>query len=284
MKSNPLRQKLIDELTLRNYSENTITAYVQAVRRIAARFRQSPDQVTVEQLRELLLEMAYSKAAASTLNVTVCAWIFFYGKILDQDVTKLKEHLPKAKEPKLQIRAYSREDVRTLLYESNLNLKHQTVLSTVYHAGLRVSEACQLQIDDIQTSNGLILVRQGKGRKDRYTSLPERLLNELRGYYQQYRPKKPWVFTSQTYPSRPYASATVRRIFYNALTNARLPNRGGIHCLRHSFAVHRFQDGMDIVRLQKVLGHASIVTTAHYLQSLAETPKLADSPLDAPTA
>ena len=208
MIDSPLRQKLIDELTLRGFSKNTITSYVWCVRRIAKHFMRPPDDVRNDELRELLLELCREPLATSTLNVIVSAWIFFYDQVLGRDVTQLKTSLPRTKKAKVQIRAYSKDEVRAILYDSELNLKHATFLSTVYHAGLRVSEAVNLQIGDIQSSNAVILVRKGKGKKDRYTLLPERLLTELRNFYGQYRPQKPWIFTSQMSPNQPIAENT----------------------------------------------------------------------------
>ena len=280
MKNTPLRQRLIDEITLLGYSENTKIAYVRGVRRIAARYGRPPDEVGTGELRQLLLELCRSLLAASTLNLIVSSWIFFYDKVLGRDVKELKASLPRAKKDKVQIRAYSKEEVRAILYDSDLNLKHRTLLSTVYHAGLRVSEALNVQIGDIQSSNAAILVRKGKGKKDRYTLLPERLLDELRGYYGEYRPQRPWIFTSLRFPHQPVVPTTALMVFYKALRRCGLPNRGGIHCLRHSFATHHLQDGIDIARLQKLLGHASLATTARYLHVLADAPKLSRSPLD----
>ena len=278
--NSPLRQQLVDELTLRGYSKHTVRAYVHAVRQIAKRFGRPPDHVSYDELRSLLLELCRTEAAASTLNLTVSAWIFFFERVLGRDVSKLKTDLPRTKKDKRRPRAYSKEEVYQIIYESNLNLKHQTFLSTVYHCGLRVSEACNLQTSDIQTSNATVLVRQGKGKKDRYTILPERLLLELREFYRRYHPKKPWLFTSKYYPDKPITTDGALKIFYNALENCSIPRRGGIHCLRHSFASHHLQDGMDIARLQKLLGHTSLATTAKYLHVLSEAPNLSRSPLD----
>ena len=278
--NSPLRQQLMDELCLRGYSKHTVRAYVHAVRLIAKRFRRSPDEVSFDELRSLLLERCRANAAASTLNLTVSAWIFFYDHVLGRDVSKLKADLPRPKKDKRKPRAYSKEEVSQIIYESNLNLKHQTFLSTVYHGGLRVSEACQIQVNDILSSDSAILIRQGKGKKDRYTILPERLLDELRDYFRQQRPQKPWLFSSKRYPDRPITVGAGLKIFYHALEACSLPNRGGIHCLRHSFASHHLHDGMDIARLQQLLGHTSLSTTANYLHVLSDASTLSRSPLD----
>jgi integrase/recombinase XerD len=253
---------------------------VGAVRLIAKRFHRPPDEVGYEELRTLLLERCKMELAPSTLNVMVSAWIFFYSKVLAKNVSDLKAEFPRMKKGKRKHRAYSKEEVRQIIYESRLNLKHQTFLSTVYHGGLRVSEACHLQTSDIQSSNAVILIRQGKGKKDRYTILPQRLLNELRDYYPRYRTESLWLFPSGRYPTKPITEVGGLKIFYNALERCTLPNRGGIHCLRHSFASHHLQDGMDIARLQMLLGHSSLGTTANYLHVLSEAPNLSRSPLD----
>jgi integrase/recombinase XerD len=280
MENSPLRQQFIDHLTLRAYSAHTVRVYVAAVRKIAAHYRRSPDLVSFEELRKFLLELCRDGKSPSTLNLTVSAWISFYGEVLDRDVEDLKKHLPRAKKKKVEIRAYSKEEIHKIIYESGLNLKHRTFLSTVYHAGLRSHEACGLQITDIQSSNAVILVRDGKGKKERYTILPARLLEELREYYRRKCPAKPWIFTSKRYPDRPITTSGAYRIFLNAIAQCDLPNRGGIHCLRHSFATHHLQDGMDVARLQMVLGHEHLATTARYLHVLSEPPNLCRSPLD----
>ena len=118
------------------------------------------------------------KRAPSTLNLMVSAWIFFYSKVLGRNVSELKAELPRSKKVKRKRRVYSKEEVRQIIYGSGISLKHQTFLSTVYHGGVRVSEACHLQAEDIQSANAVMLIRQGKGKKDRYTILPRRLLNE----------------------------------------------------------------------------------------------------------
>ena len=280
MKNSPLRQQFTDFLTLRAYSPLTVKSYVSAVRKIAARYRRSPDEVTFEELRKLLLELCRAGKAPSTLNLIVSAWISFYGEVLGRNVEELKKHVPRAKKKKVEIRAYSKEEIHRIIYESGLNLKHRTFLSTVYHAGLRSHEACALQITDIQSSNAAILVRYGKGKKERYTILPQRLLEELRDYYQRQRPTKPWIFSSKRCPDRPITTTTAYRIFRKALERCGLPNRGGLHCLRHSFATHNLQDGMDVARLQMLMGHEDLTTTARYLHVLSDAPNLCGSPLD----
>lgn len=277
-----LRQSLIDELTLRGRSPETVRAYVAGVKRIAAHYQRRPDQVTDGELRALLLKLCQS-LSPSTLNQIVSSWLFFYGTVLKRNVDDLKEILPRSSKSRLQIRAYSKTEIQRLIYNDQLNLKHRTLLSTLYHAGLRASEVCHLKVTDIQRDHSAILVRQGKGKKDRYTLLPKRLLTELREYYRCYRPPAEWLFFSPYWNSRPISRRCVEAVFYRALQKSGLPNRGGPHCLRHSFATHHLQDGMDVVTLQRLLGHRSLATTARYLHSVSEIPKLAISPLDAMT-
>jgi site-specific recombinase XerD len=137
---------------------------------------------------------------------------------------------------------------------------------TVYGAGLRLNEACHLKAEHIDSARGQILVVQGKGKKDRYTLLSPRLLEELRSYWKWYRPPpRPWLFPSIRDPQQPMIDGTAQRIFYRAIRRAGLPDKGGIHSLRHSFATHLLEAGVEITVLQRLLGHSSLSTTSAYL-------------------
>jgi site-specific recombinase XerD len=135
---------------------------------------------------------------------------------------------------------------------------------TTYAAGLRVSEVCRLQVVDLHSDRHQIHVVQGKGKKDRYTLLSPRLLEELRAYWRLYRPKD-WLFPSKVYPERHITEDAVQRAFTEAVEAAGLPDRGGIHSLRHSFATHLLEAGVDLLTLQRLLGHSRLSTTTTYL-------------------
>jgi site-specific recombinase XerD len=149
---------------------------------------------------------------------------------------------------------------------------------TVYGAGLRLEEACHLKFENINRRRMQIRVERGKGRKDRYTLLSPVLLQELEGYWKCFRPKH-WVFPSVKYPDRPMDYHTGQRLFYRAVKRAGLPRRGGIHTLRHSFATHLLEAGVEITVVQRLLGHTNLATTSGYLHVRQERVAQIKSPL-----
>ncbi len=153
------------------------------------------------------------------------------------------------------------------------NLKHRALLMTAYAAGLRVSELVSLKIADIESKRSLIRIYQGKGKKDRYTILSKRLLKELRSYYKEYRPKD-WLFLGLS-KEKHLSIGAAQRVYYTAKKKAGIKKGGGIHCLRHCFATHMLEAGVDLRTLQVLMGHSSLSTTAIYLhvttQSIAQT-------------
>ena len=152
---------------------------------------------------------------------------------------------------------------------------------TLYGAGLRLNEGCHLRPTDIESSRMMIRVHQGKGAKDRYTILSAWLLEELRGYWRAcHHASSPWLFHSSRDPQRPLCDHVAQNVFYAALQRAGLPNRGGIHSLRHSFATHLLESGVEIMVLKKLLGHGSLKTTCGYLHVSEERIAQVRSPLD----
>ena len=164
------------------------------------------------------------------------------------------------------------------MIELTPNPKHRALLMTTYGAGLRVSELCQLKVSDIDSARMTIRVEQGKGAKDRYTLLSPRLLAELRRYWVLYRPNA-WLFTRRD-PAQPISEATVHRIYHGAKARAGITKTGGIHALRHAFATHLLEAGVDIHSIQRLMGHGHISSTLRYFhlarKHLAGTP----SPLE----
>jgi integrase len=191
------------------------------------------------------------------------------------------EALPRPKPAIRRARAYSLEEIQRLLRLGTKNEKHRAFLMTVYGAGLRLGEACGLQVADTESGRMLLRVRQGKGRKDRYTCLSPWLLEELRHYWRLARPPL-WLFPTARDAQAPFTTRTGQAIFYHALQRAGLPNRGGIHSLRHSFATHLLEAGVDLVTLKKLLGHAHFTTTAGYLHVTAEHAAVLPNPLAMP--
>lgn len=275
-----LRQKLKQELVLRGYSPKTKQAYTAAVSGLAQHYHRSPDRIDDPEIKAYLLALhTGGRLSASTLNVIVSGQRFFYKHILQRPFEHIERALPRVKKPIRRPRAYSQDEIRRLLTVGCPHPKHRAFLMTVYSAGLRLSEACRLQTCHIESSRMLIRVEQGKGKKDRYTLLSPMLLKELRAYWRAFRPKV-WLFPSRHHPQLPLPDGSGQKMFYNALERAGLPNKGGIHSLRHSFATHLLENGVDVYILKRLMGHSSLSTTAGYLHVSGERMAQVRSPLD----
>lgn len=275
-----LRQKLIDEIQLRGFSIHTQASYVRCVAGLAGFYHRPPDRISDEEIRGYLLHLLRDNhAAVSSLIVAVSGLRFFYRHVLQRNTTAIEQALPRMKKPVLRPRVYSVQELEQLFGCPELNRKHRALFMTTYAAGLRVSEVCQLRIADLLSDRHQIHVVQAKGRKDRYTLLSPRLLEELRGYWRLYRPKD-WLFPSALLPDRPLTCGAVQRAFTAAVTRAGLPDRGGIHSLRHSFATHLLEAGVDLLTLQRLLGHSRLTTTTTYLHVRQERLDHVSSALD----
>jgi site-specific recombinase XerD len=276
----PLRQKLIDEVQLRGFSIHTQDSYLRSVTGLARFYHRSPDQIADDEIKAYLLHLLrIKKLAISSIIVAVSALRFFYGHVLHRPTKAIEEALPRMKKPVRRPRVYSVQEVERLLSCPDLNRKHRAMFMTTYAAGLRVSEVCQLRIGDLLSERHQLHVVQGKGKKDRYTLLSPRLLVELRSYWRIYRPKD-WLFPSKVYPDRHITEDAVQRAFTEAVERLGLPDRGGIHSLRHSFATHLLEAGVDPLSLQRLLGHSSLSTTTTYLHVRQERLDQISSALD----
>jgi integrase/recombinase XerD len=261
----PLRQRFIEELVLRGCSERTQEAYVHQVYQLAKHFRQSPDQLSNEQVRAYLLHLARErKLAPSSINQTVNACRFLYERVLRREVEALRQALPFTRKPILRPQVYSPAELERLFTVGCPHPKHRAFLMTVYGAGLRLNEACHLKAEHLDAARQQIRIVQGKGRKDRCTLLSPRLLAELRSYWRMFRPQY-WLFPATRSPEQPMVDATGQRLYYHAVERAGLRRKGGIHALRHSFATHLLEAGVEITVVQRLLGHAHLNTTSTYL-------------------
>ena len=272
----PLRNKMIRELELARKSPRTIEAYVSAVAQLAAHFRRSPDKIAVEEIRDFIHYLVTErKLAYSSCNQKLAGLKFFYQRVLGREDFDLR--VPAKRSGRLP-EPFSREEVARLLKAAEYNPKHRMLLMTGYATGLRLSELVHLQVADIHSERMLVRVNQGKGRKDRYTLLSPRLLSELRDYWRLYRPVR-WLFPGRL-PSEPLSDGSAQRVFYKAKKLARLTHGHGIHTLRHSFASHLLEAGVDLPTLQRLLGHTSLATTAKYLHVTEKRLAATGSPLD----
>jgi site-specific recombinase XerD len=274
----PLRQKLIDEIHLRGYSPSTEVNYVYWVAKLAQFYDRSPDQISDQEIKAFLVHLLRKlKLASGTLIVAVSALRFFFGKVLQRPTQAVEQALPRMKKPIRLPRVYSGPELERLFGLPDLDRKYRAIFLTTYAAGLRVSEVCHLQIADLQSDRCQMRIVQGKGRKDRYAVFSPRLQEELRAYWRLYRPTT-WLFPSPRHPDQPITRQMVGKAFQDAVQRAGLPDRGGIHSLRHSFATHMLERGIDPLSLQRLMGHTSLRSTTLYVHVRQE--RLMGSALD----
>jgi len=260
-------------------SPRTQAAYIRAVYFLAKHYHKSPDGLTDQELKGYLYYLAQEKKLApSSVNQIVCGLRFFYKTVLKRSVDFLYEALPFGPRMVRRPKVFSIEEIQQLLTVGCRRFKPRAFLMTVYGGGLRLEEACRLKAEHINRARMQIRVEQGKGRKDRYTLLSPVLLKELELYWQVDRPQH-WLFPATTDPKIPMDPRTAQKMFYRAVARAGLPHRGGIHSLRHSFATHLLEAGVEITVVQRLLGHSNIATTANYLHVRQERVAQIKSPL-----
>ena len=275
-----LRQQMIDDLVLRGLSAKTQEAYLRVVTRLAAFYGRSPDRISEREIQTYLLHLYREKGFShSTCNVAVAGLRFFYHVTLRRRSTSFV--IPAAREPSTLPEILTREEL-TRLFSRTARLKHRALLLTTYAAGLRVSEVVALQVSDIDAERGVLRVRQGKGARDRMTLLSPRLLEALRTYWRHERPEPPWLFPSRDRRGHLCAGAA-KHLYAKAKQRADIQKAGGLHALRHTFATHLLEAGVDLYTLQRLLGHKSLRSTAHYLhlmRPLGEAARIVPEPLD----
>ena len=271
----PLRKRMIYELELHRKSPRTIAAYVAAVAQLARHYGRSPDEIALEAVRDFLHHLIVErKLAFSSCNQKLAGIRFFYREVLGQKEFDLR--VPAKRSGKLP-EPLGRGEIERLL-KAPPNSKHRVLLMTCYATGVRASELVHLRVEDIHSERMQIHVRQGKGAKDRYTLLSPRLLEQLRIYWRTCRPQ-PWLFLGRD-RSGPLPVATAQKIYYSAKRRAGIRRGHGIHTLRHSFATHLMEAGVDLPTLQRLLGHTSLATTAKYLHVTNKHLRGVRSPLD----
>jgi integrase/recombinase XerD len=264
----PLRQRMIEAMTLRGFAPSTREAYIRAVRDLAAHYKRSPDQLSVDQLQHYLLHCLQARQLSHSSCLQILhALRFFYIQTLGWSSADLE--LPRPKRPQRLPEILNRAELARL-FAATRNLKHRTMLMTTYAAGLRVSEVVNLRVSDIDSERMAIRIEQGKGCKDRYSLLTPTLLDALRDYVRRFRPTT-WLFPNRDDRNSRLAITSVQRAYTQAKCDAGIAKQGGIHALRHAFATHQLESGMPIHRLQRILGHRCLRTTTRYLH-LAEQP------------
>ena len=273
-----LRQNMIRPMDLKNLSPHTKRTYLTAVAGLAKHYRQSPQKITAEMIEDYLLYLKNQKGhAPASCCIALTGLRFFYTHNLDKQVSV---GFSLTKKPRKLPTVLTKEQIWKMICVPK-NLKHRLLLMTTYSAGLRASEVRKLKPAHIDSQRMLIKVVGGKGRKDRYTMLSERLLGELRRYYKKCRPQGylfPSSYTKNKNKALSYAA--VRCIYEAARKKAGVKNGAGLHTLRHSFATHLLEAGYDIRKIQVLLGHTKLSTTMIYLHVSRETLSKVSSPLD----
>jgi len=273
-----LRQRMIEDMQVRNLSSSTRDTYLLQVSLFARHFRKSPALLGPEELRSYQVYLTTDKKLSpSSIHIAVAALRFLY-KITLKKQWSLEEALPAPKMPDRLPSVLSRDEVGHFLgcVES---LKHRAILTICYAAGLRISEAVHLKTGDIDSQRMVIRVAQGKGHNDRYVMLSPKLLDTLRDYWRIVRPKE-WLFPG--YLDQPITRHAVGVACREAQRRSGLSKPITPHSLRHAFAVHLLEAGTDVRTIQLLLGHRGLATTAKYLRIAASKVCAATSPLDLP--
>jgi integrase/recombinase XerD len=276
----PLRQRMLDELRLRNYADTTVERYLDSVKSFARYFHSSPDRLGREQIRDYLLHLVKDRnAAPNTVQIHRAALRFLYVKTLgrqwfDEQVarTRRRPGLPTV---------LSAEEITRIL-DRTTNVKHWTMIATFYATGLRCNELRNLKVSDLDSRRMVIHVRIAKGGVPRDIGLSPILLERLKIYWRQLRPKD-WLFPSAMRPDQRLELKSIRVAISTAARRAGIERRVSPHVFRHSCATHLLEAGADLRTIQVLLGHADIQTTARYLRVSTKRIQALPSPLDALT-
>lgn len=272
----PLRQRMLEDMGIRNLSPNTQSTYLQQVSAFAKHYGRSPEELGPEEIRAWQVHLLKDrKLTPKSISIAAAALRFLYKVTLKQEWAVEEIPLPK-KALRLPV-ILSREEVTHFL-ECVGSLKHRTILMVAYAGGLRITEATRLKVSDIDSQRMVLRVDQGKGQKDRYVMLSPRLLAILRDWWKVARPDT-WLFPGAT-PARPIGRAAVEDACQKAhrLCGIRKPITP--HSLRHAFATHLLESGTDVRTIQLLLGHRSLATTSHYLKVATSTVCATASPFD----
>lgn len=277
----PLRQRLIDDMNMRHFSRETLRNYIRDVGRFATFLDRPPDTATAEDLRRFQVEQREAGMPVPTMNSVVSALRFFFTHTLDRP--DLARRLVRVSHPRKLPVVLSRDEVTRLLNATTC-IKHQAALSVAYGAGLRVAEVSMLKVRDIDSERMLLRVERGKGGQYRNAMLPTDLLTLLRQWWKLGREqgvmhRDGWLFPGQ-HALKPISTRQLYRVVVEAAQAAQITKRVGPHTLRHSFATHLLEDGIDIRIIQTLLGHAKLENTAFYTRVATRTVRAVTSPLD----
>lgn len=268
--------RYVNHLKLRGYSPNTIKTYSTEFAQLLKIINNHPvDNLTPGELRSFFLYCINTlKLSENLIHSRINAVKFYFEQVLKRE--KMFLDIPRPKKPSILPKAISTQDIKKMLLVLD-NIKHQLLLKMCYGMGLRVSELVNLKITDIDSKRMQVLICQSKGKKDRYVILPESVLDQLRIYYLEYKPKD-YLFEGQN--GGQYSVRSVQQVFKNAMKKAKINKKVGVHSLRHSYATHLIEQGTDIRFVQELLGHKDIKTTMIYTGLTDQTKRKIKSPLD----
>lgn len=282
----PLRQRMIEDMQLNGLAASTQEGYLNAVRGLARHYHRSPEQLSEEDLRQYFLFLANEKKVArSTATVAICGIKFLYEQTLGQPWASLRLVRPPRRK-KLPV-ILSREEVRRALAAVRIPA-YRACLTTVYACGLRANEGAHLRVEHIDSGRMLLRIIQGKGNQDRYVPLPETTLQMLRSYWQTHR-SRPWLFPAPARPwrdhgltsgDRPVDRGCLYAAFRRALRHSGILKPAHVHTLRHSYATHLLEAGINLRIIQEILGHRSARTTQLYTHLTQEIREALTEPLN----
>jgi integrase/recombinase XerD len=271
-----LREAVLLQMRLRGFAAKTVEAYIHAMEQLWAFYRRSLDRLSCEEVQRFLDEViTVRKLAWATVNVYFSAYRFLYEQVLKRPAHEFS--IPRRGRSGTRPGVLNRAEVERLI-DTPSNLKHRALLAMTYGSGLRVSEAVRIRIADVDRDRLMLRVEQGKGHKDRYTVLSKRALGLLEDLWRAYRPAE-YFFTGQD-GIRPICAGTAQAVYYAALQRSGVRRVGGIHVLRHCFATHAMEAGVDIYTIKRWMGHGALVTTGRYMHVTAEHLAKVKSPLD----
>lgn len=260
----PLRQRMLDAMVLRGLALRTQEAYIDAVARLSRHYGRSPARLSAEEVQQYLLHLLRERQLArSSVNQCGCAFRFFYGKVLGLDGSAFQ--IPLARSPGKLPEILSREELARLFAVTHAT-KARTFLQLAYGSGLRLSELCHLRVADIDSAPDRLCLHvvQGKGGKDRYVPMTPDVLALLRAWWRSAHPQD-WLFSAAHHPHHAMDPCSAQRWYRAAITQAGITKTGGIHTLRHCYATHLLEAGVDLHSLQHWLGHGFLSTTQRYL-------------------
>jgi integrase/recombinase XerD len=252
---------MTQELRVRNYSERTVRSYITSISQLSIFYKTSPDKITKDQVKNYAYHLIHSKnASVSRINQLISAWKIFQVDVLGNQWEEFRLKRPRRERKIPQV--LSQEEALALIGVLS-NMKHRMILTLAYVTGIRRAELLNLKLKDVDSSRGVVRIIHGKGNKSREVPVPKILISHLREYYKYYRPGT-YLFEGGI-PGKPYSATSMHNIIKKAAKKAGIKKEVSPHILRHSFATHMLDKGINLKRLQMVLGHSALRTTSIYL-------------------